>query len=125
MDMNTACLARADSAGASITLPDTQAATDTRRIAIDRVGVSGLRHPVLVAHADGHPQMTVAHCSFAVALPADQKGTHMSRFLALLDEWSLPLSPVTVREYLCEMVDRLGASGREAALRFLPVSGET
>src|SRR3546814_6178494 len=68
-------------------MPDVQSSVETRHIAIQRVGVRGVRHPMLIAGADGSPQPTVASWELTVALPGDEKGTHMSRFVALLEQY--------------------------------------
>jgi GTP cyclohydrolase FolE2 len=61
-------------------LPDVQASHDLRNVAIARVGVRSLTHPVQVATASGS-QPSVASVDMFVALPAQMKGTHMSRFV--------------------------------------------
>jgi len=66
-------------------LPDVQGSDDTRALAIERVGIRGIKHPIQVqSDSDSFP--TVARFEMDVALPADQKGTHMSRFVHLLQE---------------------------------------
>ena len=72
-------------------LPDVQNLADGRNIPIDRVGVRGLTVPMSVASVDG-PQPTVAEVSLYVGLPADKKGTHMSRFVSLITDDPQPLS---------------------------------
>ena len=67
------------------TIPDVQGKPDTRNIAITRVGIRDIRMPLHIATPHG-PQPTVATAEMTVALPADQKGTHMSRFIHLLNE---------------------------------------
>ncbi len=69
-------------------MTDTQNESDHRGLAIDRVGIRGLRHPLQVrdAVAGAAPQATVATLSLAVDLPAHLKGTHMSRFVEALNE---------------------------------------
>lgn len=69
-----------------VTMPDVQSRVDTRQIAIQKVGVRGVRYPVQVQIA-GQPQHTVADWELTVALPPEEKGTHMSRFIALLEEY--------------------------------------
>jgi len=71
-------------------MPDVQSTPDTRQIRIQRVGIRGVRHPMLIAGAtpDGDAaQATVANWTLTVALPAEEKGTHMSRFVALLEDY--------------------------------------
>ena len=78
------------------TLPDVQSSEDERNIAINRVGVRGIRLPVIVAGREA-PQHTVADITMTVSLPADKKGTHMSRFIALMEELSEPLDADLMR----------------------------
>ncbi|QAA93769.1 GTP cyclohydrolase FolE2 [Pollutimonas thiosulfatoxidans] len=84
-----------------VAMPDVQSSQDTRRIAIQRVGVRGVRHPMLVMTTDG-PQATVANWELTVGLPAHEKGTHMSRFVALLEKYRrIPMTPAG----FCQMAD--------------------
>jgi GTP cyclohydrolase I len=113
-------------------IPDTQSARDERHLPIQRVGVKDLRYPLQLRVA-GAVQSTAARWSLDVALPAEQKGTHMSRFVAWLDalaESGEPLDAASLRRRHGEMLDRLHATeGRiEAAFEFFlrkraPVSG--
>ena len=65
-------------------LPDVQSLHDGRNIAITRVGIRGVTLPITVESKNG-PQHSVASLETTVSLPADQKGTHMSRFIALVE----------------------------------------
>jgi GTP cyclohydrolase IB len=110
-------------------IPDTQSAPDTRHIAIQRVGVKDVRYPLQLRVA-GAVQSTAALWSLDVALPAEKKGTHMSRFVAWLDALDAPLDAALLRSRHAAMLDKLGATeGRiEAAFSFFlrkraPVSG--
>lgn len=67
------------------TMPDVQSRGDTRQITIQKVGVRRVRYPFTI-QIDGQAQPTVADWELTVALPAEEKGTHMSRFIALLEE---------------------------------------
>ncbi len=110
-------------------IPDTQSARDDRHLAIQRVGVRGVRYPIQL-RIEGAVVPTVADWSLDVALPAEQKGTHMSRFVAWLDAIDDPLDAATLRREATRMLALLGAdAGRiEAAFPFFlrkraPVSG--
>jgi GTP cyclohydrolase I len=110
-------------------MPDVQSTPDTRQIAIQRVGVKGVRHPLSVRTANG-VQPSVGVWNLDVHLPADQKGTHMSRFVALLEENREPLDQAALRTLLASMLTKLEAhSGRiEVTLPYFvmktaPVSG--
>ncbi|HBR96816.1 MAG TPA: GTP cyclohydrolase I FolE2 [Gammaproteobacteria bacterium] len=67
-------------------IPDVQSYVDDRHIAIDRVGIKDIRHPVTVVDKSGIKQHTVASFEMTVYLPEDRKGTHMSRFTQLLND---------------------------------------
>ena len=113
-------------------IPDTQSAPDGRQLLIQRVGVKDVRYPLQLRVA-GAVQTTAAVWSLDVALPAEKKGTHMSRFVAWLDELNtlnVPLDAAALRTRHAAMLDKLGAQeGRiEAAFSFFirkraPVSG--
>ncbi|MDP2368344.1 GTP cyclohydrolase FolE2 [Rhodoferax sp.] len=110
-------------------IPDTQGARDERHLAIQRVGVKDVRYPLQLRVA-GAVQATTALWSLDVALPAEKKGTHMSRFVAWLDALDEPLDAVALRRRHAAMLHKLGATdGRiEAAFSFFlrkraPVSG--
>ncbi|MDO4937167.1 MAG: GTP cyclohydrolase FolE2 [Sutterellaceae bacterium] len=89
-------------------LPDVQNLADGRNIAIDRVGVRGLTVPMTVASVNG-PQPTVAEVCMCVSLPADKKGTHMSRFISLLADNHESLSANMMKELLAKMLVLLEA----------------
>lgn len=74
-------------------IADVQSGSDARELAIDQVGIKGLRYPLQFADSDGVAQPTIADCNVYVALPADRKGTHMSRLVALLEARSEPGAP--------------------------------
>lgn len=99
-------------------LPDVQASADARDICIDRVGVKGLAAPVRVRGLDGSEQHTVASLDMYVGLPGHQKGTHMSRFVEVLEAADAPLDYGSVRALLRAMVQRLEAESGEIDVRF-------
>jgi GTP cyclohydrolase I len=110
-------------------LPDVQASADRRNLVIQRVGVKSLKHPVTVASPRG-PQPSVAAVDMYVGLAADQKGTHMSRFIDTLQSQREPLSMTSLTTLIGRMLQRLDAtSGRiDMQLPFFvmktaPVSG--
>lgn len=110
-------------------LPDVQSGVDRRELAIQRVGVKSLTHPVLVASVRG-PQPSVASIDMDVGLPAEQKGTHMSRFVDVLQGHAEPLSMPSIRTLLDKMLARLDASAGHIEVRLpffvlktAPVSG--
>jgi len=110
-------------------IPDTQSGRDDRRVAIQRVGVKDVRYPLTIVVA-GAAQATTAQWDLDVALPAEVKGTHMSRFVAWLDALDAPLDAPTMRAQLARMLELLGAKEGRIEARFsffvrkrAPVSG--
>ena len=89
------------------TLLDTQSESDHRRIVIDRVGVKNLRFPIQVAVGPGAPQSTIATVQLTVELPQEFKGTHMSRFLEVLQAHGPVLHPEDIEKLLRSLIDRL------------------
>lgn len=69
-----------------MTIEDVQNRPDTRNIPINKVGIKDIRHPFTFTDKAGHQQATVGTFNMSVNLPHHQKGTHMSRFVALLNE---------------------------------------
>jgi GTP cyclohydrolase I len=111
-------------------LADIQAHADERSMAIDRVGVRGIRHPIGFERTDGSTLPTVATIDMYVGLPSDLRGTHMSRFLEVLQETAGRVSLAGLRTLMTTMLDRLGASRGHIEMRFpyfvvkrAPVSG--
>lgn len=100
------------------TMPDIQGLTDTRRIAIDAVGIKGIRHPILIEESDGQTQSTIATCTLTVNLPHDRKGTHMSRFVALLGDTPRRISQQTLATLHREMLELLDADFGTIELTF-------
>ena len=90
-------------------IPDTQSARDERHLAIQRVGVKSVRYPLQLRIGDA-VSPTVAMWELDVALPAEQKGTHMSRFVAWLDALDKPLDASMLRTELVVMLEKLHAT---------------
>ena len=112
-----------------IRLPDIQSQIDDRDIRIDAVGVKGVRYPVTLL-TDGGTVATIATLSMTVGLSAIAKGTHMSRFIELLEMQGEPLSQSRFRTMVVDMIERLDARSGAIEMRFpyfvrkaAPVSG--
>lgn len=114
-------------------IPDVQSTPDTRDISIQRVGVKGVRYPVAVKTAAG-VQATVGNWNMYVHLPHHQKGTHMSRFIALLESLDAEqrggLDVAMFRDLMQRMMTLLEADAGHVELNFpyfvnktAPVSG--
>jgi GTP cyclohydrolase I len=111
-------------------IADVQGSPDTRRIAIDRVGIKAIRHPILVADKDGGPQHTVAQFNMYVNLPHNFKGTHMSRFVEILNSHEREISVESFEGILRSMVSRLESDSGHIEMTFpyfvrksAPISG--
>ena len=99
-------------------LKDTQNERDDRNIAIDRVGVKALRFPVEVREKQGGSQRTVATTSLAVHLPEHFKGTHMSRFVEVLNSHGNCLDVREMKKVPEELLGRLEASRAHVEFQF-------
>ena len=89
------------------TIPDVQSSADTRRIAIDKVGIKSIRHPVRIQERAGSAQHTVAIFNMYVGLPQEFKGTHMSRFVQILNAHEREITVASFQAMLVEMVAKL------------------
>ena len=91
-------------------MPDIQSSRDHRQLAIQQVGVKGLRYPLTLLDAAGEAHPTVATLAMTVGLPPEVKGTHMSRFVELLEGSRGALTQEGLFAMLGEMLLRLDAS---------------
>ena len=71
-----------------MTMRDVQSEKDTRNIPINQVGIKNLRYPITVRDRRDGFQHTVATINMYVDLPHEYKGTHMSRFVEMLNEFN-------------------------------------
>ena len=115
----------------SVTLiPDVQSSVDTRHLAINKVGIKSIRHPVVVKDKSVGVQHTIATFNMYVHLPHNFKGTHMSRFVQILNQHGREISVESFESILREMVDKLEAQSGYIEMSFpyfvnktAPVSG--
>ena len=98
-------------------LPDVQSAPDNRNLAIDRVGVRGIRYPIAIA-AGTRVVHTVGTWSLGVSLAPSVKGTHMSRFVELLESEQRPLDIGGLQALASRMLDRLEAASGTIEVAF-------
>lgn len=104
---------------ATSAIPDVQASSDQRQIAIDKVGVRHITYPItLRCPATGGLQHTVAQVNMYVGLPHHQKGTHMSRFLEVLNHHHGEICSDQVMDICHDMQQRLNAKEAHLELRF-------
>jgi len=93
----------------SADLADVQGGTDDRNVKIDKVGVKNIRYPIVVRDRAKKFQHTVGTVNMYVDLPHQFKGTHMSRFLEVLNEHNGLISVDRVPEILESIRQRLDA----------------
>ncbi len=99
-------------------MPDVQAASDRRNIAIDKVGVKNVRYPITLRQPDGGWQHTIALINLYVSLPHHKKGTHMSRFLEILNRHHRSITPAQIVPILHEVKTRLLANDAHIEIVF-------
>jgi GTP cyclohydrolase I len=113
-------------------LEDVQNTPDKRQLAIDQVGIKSLRYPIFFQSDDVGPTRVVADFSMYVRLPHHVKGTHMSRFVELLERPRLVFSVGSMKAFMQDMLALLEADNGHVQMRFpfflskaAPVSGVT
>jgi len=111
-------------------IADVQSSEDLRRIPINKVGIKDIRHPVRVQDRSGGDQHTIANFNMYVNLPHNFKGTHMSRFVEILNRHEREISVKSFRDMLKEMAELLEAEAGHIEMAFpyfvnkkAPVSG--
>lgn len=111
-------------------IPDVQNTHDTRNMPINKVGIKAIRHPIQVAERANGAQHTVGLFNMYVHLPAHFKGTHMSRFVEILNKQEREISVENFEGIVREMTTRLEAESGYIDLSFTyfvnktaPVSG--
>lgn len=97
---------------------DVQNQVDDRQIDIDQVGVSDVRSPIVVLDRRAERQSTVAALTMSVALPHHFKGTHMSRFIEVLNEHRGELTMRTMPALLHDLKARLDATSARVEVSF-------
>src|SRR4051812_1401973 len=99
-------------------LQDTQSQRDRRGIPIDRVGVRQLRYPMQVLDKARSRQHTIATVALTVDLPHQYKGTHMSRFVEVLNQFGPELHVENVPKLLHGLTQRLNSGAAHAIIDF-------
>ena len=90
-------------------MADVQSTRDERALPIEQVGIRGVRHPLTVRTKTGSFP-SVGNFEMDVALPAHVKGTHMSRFIAILQQQDKPIDSTSVVSMVSEMLPLLDAT---------------
>ena len=111
-------------------IADVQNNPDLRHLPIDKVGIKDIRHPVLVKDRSQGVQHTIANFNMFVELPHNFKGTHMSRFVEILNSHDMEISVESFKDMLAEMSRRLEAHTGHIEMSFpyfinklAPISG--
>jgi GTP cyclohydrolase IB len=113
-----------------IKLHDKQSERDHRQLPIDKVGVKGLRFPIQIRDKEHISQNTVATIGMYVDLPKEFKGTHMSRFIEVLNAHGNVVHVENITDILDAMQTKLKAASAHLDMEFpfflvkkAPVSG--
>nr|VFJ64769.1 MAG: GTP cyclohydrolase I [Candidatus Kentron sp. FM]VFJ74097.1 MAG: GTP cyclohydrolase I [Candidatus Kentron sp. FM]VFK17815.1 MAG: GTP cyclohydrolase I [Candidatus Kentron sp. FM] len=93
----------------STEITDVQSSPDTRQIPIQQVGIKGIRHPVRVRDRTNLIQYSIATFNMYVNLPHNFKGTHMSRFVEILNRHEYEITIKSFKRMVCEMTGALDA----------------
>jgi len=99
-------------------IPDVQGREDVRNIAINKVGIKDIRHPVVMRDRSDGIQHTVANFNMYVYLPHHFKGTHMSRFVKILNDHEKEISVESFKDMLKQMVEMLEAEAGYIEMSF-------
>jgi len=112
------------------TIADVQASPDLRQLPVQKVGIKDIRHPVRVKDRSQGEQHTIAQFNMYVELPHNFKGTHMSRFIEILNNYEPEISVQSFKKMLKEMATRLEADTGHIEMTFpyfinkaAPISG--
>jgi GTP cyclohydrolase I len=113
-----------------VDIADVQSSADTRRLAINKVGIKDIRHPVKIKDRSAGEQHTIANFNMYVFLPHNFKGTHMSRFVEILNNHEREITVESFKEMLTEMAERLESEAGHIEMSFpffinktAPISG--
>jgi len=101
-----------------VVMSDVQNSKDTRHIPINKVGIKDIRHPIKVRDRSEGEQNTIANFNMYVNLPHDFKGTHMSRFVHILNNHEREISVKSFKDMLIEMAELLEAKSGHIEMSF-------
>ncbi|HNX01569.1 MAG TPA: GTP cyclohydrolase FolE2 [Candidatus Cloacimonadota bacterium] len=111
-------------------LADLQGSFDKRMVTIDKVGVKGIQYPIIVEDRSKTTQHTIADLDIYVELPHESRGTHMSRFIEILNKYHEETLIPKLPEFLSDLKSELHANASYIKLQFpyfvrkiAPVSG--
>jgi GTP cyclohydrolase IB len=101
-----------------VKLQDKQSEPDFRELRIDKVGVRGLRFPITVRDKEHTVQNTVATIGMFVDLPKEFKGTHMSRFIEVLNAHGNIIHVENIEDILFALQDKFRARTSHLEIEF-------
>ena len=99
-------------------LPDTQNTKDIRNIVINEVGIKDISHPINFINRDQESFPSVANFTMTVGLPENVKGTHMSRFIEVLNEKECAFSVQTFMNLVQTVADKLNSNSSHIIVDF-------
>ena len=99
-------------------LPDTQNKVDTRQIVIDKVGIKDISHPITYIDREGNRMPTIGNFTMTVTLPEDLKGTHMSRFIEILNDGPCEFDSANFDRIINKVRERLDSKTAHITLDF-------
>ena len=99
-------------------LPDTQNIKDMRNIVINQVGIKDILHPINFVNRDDESYPSVANFTMTVRLPENVKGTHMSRFIEILNANECNFSVESFMELVKTVAEKLGSNSAQIIVDF-------
>lgn len=112
-------------------MTDVQSRIDIRNIPINKVGIKKIKYPISVLDKQNQVQHTVADINMYVSLPKEFKGTHMSRFVEVINKYQREIQIKNLNDILLYIKKKLHAQEAHLEMTFpffiekkAPVSGE-
>ena len=99
-------------------LPDTQNTKDIRNIVINQVGIKDILHPINFVNRDNESHPSVANFTMTVELPANMKGTHMSRFIEILNDGECNFGVESFMDLVQTVADKLESTDALVIVEF-------
>ncbi len=104
--------------GSARAMKDIQNSADRRKIPIEKAGIKNLRYPIVILDKHRQSQHTIATVDMSVDLPKHFKGTHMSRFVEILDQCRGRVSVEAIGTILKAMLERFHSETSHLVMRF-------
>ncbi|MCX7883753.1 MAG: GTP cyclohydrolase FolE2 [Caloramator sp.] len=98
-------------------MKDVQSEKDYRNVSLKKVGINGLKWPIVVKEKSGGVQNTISQMALSVDLPADIRGTHMSRFVELVNDLK-EITPKDIEKSLDKLKEKLNAKTAHLKIDF-------